>query len=311
MKQRMRLIRLSADDDYESPVASAVAIGNFDGFHLGHQAVVEAMLTEAKIRGLTPSVLTFEPHPRRFFSKGQAAFRLATLSDKFHHLRDAGVKQLYVARFDATLSNLSAEEFVHRILFEKLHAQHVVTGENFAFGKKRSGNANLLTRILTSYSATHEKVAPVKVGYSICSSTAIRDALEDSDMEKAGKLLGRPYTLSARVQHGDKRGRNLGYPTANLHFPKELLLPKYGIYAVRTNYGDGVASLGIRPMYRSNTPILEVHLFDYSGDLYGHTLTVAPLQRIRGEESFANEAELKEQMANDCKIARILLKQAT
>jgi riboflavin kinase/FMN adenylyltransferase len=305
----MRLIRLSADDDYESPVASAVAIGNFDGFHLGHQAVVESMLVEARLRNLAPSVLTFEPHPRRFFSKGQAAFRLGTLSDKFHHLRDAGVKQLFVARFNADLSSLTAEDFVHRILYQKLNAQYVVTGDNFAFGKKRSGNAKLLKHMLTSYSATHHAVAPVKVGHSVCSSTAIREALDDSDMQKATTLLGRAYTLTGRVQHGDKRGRNLGYPTANIHFTKELLLPKFGIYAVRTNMGEGVANLGIRPMYRAESPLLEVHLFDYSGDLYGQKLTVAPVQRIRGEESFANEAELKEQMANDCNIARMLLKQ--
>ncbi|MFZ4125163.1 MAG: bifunctional riboflavin kinase/FAD synthetase [Rickettsiales bacterium] len=305
----MRLIRLSADDNYQSPVASAVAIGNFDGLHLGHQAVIEAMLVEAKIRGLQPSVLTFEPHPRRFFAKTHQAFRLQTVSEKLRMLRDYGVKQVFMARFDAALSGLTAETFVHDVLYQKLAARHVVTGTNFGFGKARSGNAVLLTRMLTSYSATHARIAPVKVGHTTCSSTAIREALDDSDMQKAAQLLGRPYALSGRVQHGDKRGRLLGYPTANLHFPPELLLPKFGIYAVRTNLGDGVANLGIRPMYRSAIPLLEVHLFDVNADLYGRMLHVECVQRLRGEEAFANERELTEQMANDCNLARKLLEQ--
>jgi riboflavin kinase/FMN adenylyltransferase len=305
----MRLIRLSAHDNYQSPVTTAVAIGNFDGVHLGHHAVIEAMLVEAKIRRLVPSVLTFEPHPRRFFSKKQEAFRLETLSNKLRYLRDMGVKQVFLARFDTALSSLAAEAFVHRILYQKLNVRHVVTGENFGFGKARAGNAALLTRMLTSYSATHVRIAPVKVGYTTCSSTAIREALEDSDMQKAAALLGRPYVLSTRVQHGDARGRLLGYPTANLHFLPDLLLLKFGIYAVRTNRGDGVANLGIRPMYRSKKPLLEVHLFDFKGDLYGQILHVEFVQRLRGEETFDNEAALKEQMANDCNIARNLLMQ--
>ncbi|MBN8544099.1 MAG: bifunctional riboflavin kinase/FAD synthetase [Alphaproteobacteria bacterium] len=303
----MRLIRLSVDDNYQSPVASAVAIGNFDGLHLGHQAVIDAMLIEAKLRGLEPSVLTFEPHPRRYFSKAKQAFRLQTLGEKLRLLRDAGVKQVFLARFNAALSGLHAEAFVHQILHQKLAARHVVTGTNFAFGKARTGNAALLTRLLTSYSATHAQIAPVKVGHSVCSSTAIREALEDSDMQKAACLLGRPYLLSGRVQHGDKRGRLLGYPTANLHFSPELLLPKFGIYAVRTNKGDGVANLGIRPMYRSASPLLEVHLFDVNADLYGQMLQVECVQRLRGEEHFSSEQELVEQMASDCNLARKLL----
>lgn len=303
----MRLIRLSADDDYQSLVSSAVAIGNFDGLHLGHQAVIEAMLLEARLRDLVPSVLTFEPHPRQFFSKMQQAFCLQPLSDKLRMLRDMGVKQVFLARFDTAFSSLPAEAFVHQILHKKLAARHVVTGTNFGFGKARTGDAALLTRLLTSYSATHARIAPVHIGRCICSSTAIREALNDGDMHKAAALLARPYMLSSRVQNGDKRGRILGYPTANLHFSPQLLLPKFGVYAVRTNLGNGVANLGIRPMYRSATPLLEVHLFDFSGDIYNQRLEVKCVQRLRGEETFTNERALVEQMHEDCNLARQLL----
>ena len=227
----MQLIRLSVEDSYMAERPAAVAIGNFDGFHLGHRAVVKAMWDEAVKQGHAKAVLTFEPHPRRFFSATHAAFRLERLHDKLQHLRSAGVGRLYIARFNSALSGLSAEAFVHEILIKKLQARHVVTGTNFGFGKGRSGTAETLSELLAKYHATHERVAPVKAGYLTCSSTAVREALEDSDMEKASKILGRPYTLIARVQKGDQRGRVLGYPTANLHFPRELLLPKFGIYA--------------------------------------------------------------------------------
>ena len=311
----MQILRLSVSDNIPDAASAAVAIGNFDGMHLGHQAVIAAMREAAAMQRLTPTVLTFEPHPRRYFDKQHAPFHLERVTEKIRHLQALGVQRLVFLRFTAALAALSAQAFVEDILLGTLAAKQVTTGDNFAFGKGRAGDAALMTRLLAQRGAAHQRVAPVMWQGQVCSSTAIRRALAAGDMASACGLLGHDYVLCARVQHGDKRGRLLGFPTANLHFPEDLLLPRYGVYAVRAEVAgkvyDGVANLGIRPMYRSATPLLEVHLLDASPALYGQKLRVALKAYLREEMRFASADALTGQMAEDCTAARAVLKECS
>jgi riboflavin kinase/FMN adenylyltransferase len=307
----MQILRLSAGDNIPDAASAAVAIGNFDGMHQGHRAVIRAMLEAARAERLLPTVLTFEPHPRRYFDKHHAPFHLERVTDKLRHLQALGVARVVMFRFNATLASLSAESFVQEILLAGLAAKQVITGEHFAFGKGRAGDAALMTRLLMARGAAHQRVAAVMWQGQVCSSTAIRRALAAGDITTARGLLGHEYILSSRVQHGDKRGRQLGFPTANLHFPHDLLLPRYGVYAVRAEAEgviyDGVANLGIRPMYESRAPLLEVHLLDAAPMLYGQNMRVALHAYLREEMYFSTPEHLVAQMAKDCVAARTLL----
>lgn len=307
----MRLIRQLPDASLRP---SAVAIGNFDGVHLGHRAVIARMKELADAHGLVPTVLTFEPHPRRFFQRQGAAFHLQRLRDKFLDLEALGVAQLVVLRFDAAFASLSAEAFLHEVLGRGLMAKAVVTGENFVFGQGRKGDSTMLKHWGAAQGIAIAPVAPVMVVGQVCSSTAVRAALSRAEMAQVAALLGRPYRLSGRVVHGDARGRQLGFPTANVRLPEDLLLPPYGVYAVqvalegRDEVIHGVANLGVRPTMGGDArPLLEVHLFEFGQEIYGKRLRVAFVHNLRPEMKFDSVDKLKAQIAADCVAARAVL----
>ena len=305
----MHLIRhLPATSDR----ATAVAIGNFDGVHLGHRAVIAAMQEAAAILTLVPSVLTFEPHPRRFFSKDIAPFRIERLRDKLVHLREQSVQRIYMPRFDAGFAGMSAEDFLDVVLKKQLGAKVVVTGENFAFGSKRRGDSAMLKAWGMANDVGVITVPPVTKDGEICSSSATRAAITAGKVKHAAMILGRPYRLSGRVVHGQARGRTIGFPTANVALAPHLVTPAYGVYAVRATVDgkqlDGVANFGIRPTVSvDNRPTLEVYLFDTVQEIYGKILQVDFVHALRGEMKFAGLDALKEQIAKDCAAARLAL----
>lgn len=288
---------------------TAVAIGNFDGLHLGHRAVINTMVEAAFAQQLVPSVLTFEPHPRRFFTPDAPDFRITSLPEKFALLRSAGVRNLFVPRFDAALASMPAQDFLNQILGKQLNARVVVTGENFVFGHKRQGNTALLSEWGRANDVRIITVPPVIVNGEICSSSAVRAALTKGNVAHAATLLGRPYTLKGRVIHGQGRGAGIGFPTANVALPTGLMLPAFGVYAVRVELDgkalDGVANLGFRPTMGSyQHPTLEVHLFDTRQDIYGKTLQVALLHFLRPEQKFESVDKLVDQIKQDCEHAK-------
>ncbi len=307
----MQLIR---QIDRNDAPPCAVAIGNFDGLHRGHQEVLRVMMEAAKAQGLVPSVLTFEPHPRRLFTPSAPFFRIEPLAQKLRRLRAYGVEQLFMPRFDRAFSMLSATQFLDEVLAKQLNARAVVTGENFAFGHGRSGSVQSLQAWGTHHNVAVHTVPPLVAEGEICSSSAVRLALGHGQVAHAAALLGHPYRIVGRVMHGDKRGRTLGMPTANVSLPPGLKLPMNGIYAVRAMvHGvtyQGAAGLGLRPTIGGqDAPSLEVHLLDYAGNIYGERMAVDFVAWIRGEEKFASLTDLSAAMMQDCQLARELLQE--
>ena len=299
----------------ESLRGAVVAIGNFDGIHRGHQALIGKAGRLARELGAPLAVLTFEPHPRRLFRPDDPPFRLSSFRLKARLVEALGVDVMVVLRFDPGLAALSAEDFVQDVLVEGMAVRHVVVGDNFRFGHKRGGDIALLESLGRhgGFGVTPlERV--VGAGSEPYSSSLVRDYLKAGNPTRAGLLLGRYWEIAGRVVHGDKRGRELGFPTANVPI-KDILRPAFGIYAVRagidqgreTAWLPGAANFGIRPMFASERPLLEVHLFDFEGDLYGRQLRVALVDYLRPELRFDSLEALKAQMAEDCKRARASL----
>jgi riboflavin kinase/FMN adenylyltransferase len=293
---------------------TAVAIGNFDGLHLGHQAVLAEMVLAANAHHLVPSVLTFEPHPRRFFAPHAPYFRLKRLSTKLRRLRTAGVERVYMPHFNAAFAALTAEAFLQDVLATKLGARVVVTGEDFAFGKNRSGNVAMLRAWGPAHGMEVINVAAVMVDGVACSSSAVRQAIAGGDMAQAAMLLGRPYAIAGGVVHGDGRGAQLGFATANVALAPGLKLPAYGVYAVRAllhdKPHDGVANFGVRPTVAHGAAAsLEVHLFDTPGMIYGERMEVQFIRKLRDERKFDSLAALTGQISEDCAAAKIALGQ--
>ena len=289
-----------------------VALGNFDGFHLGHQAVVREATRWAKAEGRPTIVATFDPHPVRHFAPHVPPFRLTTLDQREELFAGAGADAMLVFHFDDELAATSAEDFVAALLAERIGARGVVTGEDFTFGKGRAGDRDTLAVLGAQHGVEARAVGAVSDGGTVVSSSRIRDALKAGDCETATRLMTRPFAIRAVVQHGDKRGREIGYPTANMALGT-YLRPRYGIYAVTgrlLEYGaefQGAASLGIRPHFEPPQELLEPHFFDFDGDLYGHEIEVAFHHFLRPEAKFAGLDELIAQMAKDCDEARALL----
>jgi riboflavin kinase / FMN adenylyltransferase len=285
-----------------------VALGNFDGFHLGHQAVVGRAITLAKAAGKPALVATFDPHPIRHFRPDTPPFRLTTLDQRERLFGEAGADAMIVYPFNAALAELSAAEFADQRL---TGFSAVVTGHDFTFGKNKSGNVDVLAQLGAQLGFTCEAVAPVSDGADAISSSRIRVALQQGDCATAAQLLTRPFTVQGVVQHGDKNGRKLGFPTANLDMGS-YLRPRYGIYAVRGRLADGrilngAANMGVRPQFDPPKELLEPYFFDFNEDLYGQTIEVEFHSFIRGEEKFASLEELSAQMARDCDKARRIL----
>lgn len=291
---------------------AAVAIGNFDGLHLGHRAVINLMKARGDALKAAKAVLTFEPHPRAYFDKEKAPKRLSRVSDKFRLLREAGVDVVYVLRFNKALAELPAEQFIHQMLSQTLAVKDVTTGDNFVFGKGRLGNVGLLkagAEFSGKYSAN--AVAPVLLDKQPISSSRVRALLAEGAVEKIDLLFGRPYALNGRVVHGAKRARTLGYPTANIALPPYLATPAFGVYIVEVERAGhegvmyGIANIGVKPTYGEHTqPVLEVHLLDRSVGLYGEQLSVRFVTRLREEKAFETVAQLAAQIARDAVTAR-------
>jgi riboflavin kinase/FMN adenylyltransferase len=299
-----------ASDTSLPPVA--LTIGNFDGLHRGHQAMLERLVVESRRRGLVSCVLTFEPHPREFFSPRSAPTRLASLREKLELLAARGIERVHVERFTRSFAALEPEAFVERVLAKRLKARWLLIGEDFRFGAKRSGDLALLKSLAGRHGYEVEVMPAVTRAGVRVSSSAVRAALASGDLALAGTLLGRPYAISGRVVHGRKLGRALGFATANVQL-KHNRPPLTGIYAVKVHGigavpRSGVASLGVRPtITASGRSVLEAHLFDFSDDLYAAHVRVEFLHKIRDEEKYSDLETLKAQIARDCEAAKTFL----
>jgi riboflavin kinase/FMN adenylyltransferase len=309
----MRLFRHHTEIPVEARGA-VVAIGNFDGIHRGHQLVIAEAAARACSLGTTHAVLSFEPHPREFFRPDQPPFRLTPLRIKVRQFAAMGVAHLFVLPFNAEMAQKSAEAFVIEVLSQGLEVAHVVVGCNFVFGHRRRGNAALLGDLgrLHGFGVTSVPLAAAEGG-DVFSSTRVREHLQAARPGAAAQLLGRPWEIEGRVEHGQRLGHDLGYPTANLTLGG-YLQPALGIYAVKagvdegpgTVWHDGVASFGYRPTVGGTDLVFEVHLFDWSGDLYGRHLRVALIDYLRPEKKFDDLGGLRAQIAADCGAARHL-----
>ena len=291
--------------------AGIVALGNFDGFHLGHQAVVNRAVTRGHHERRPVIVATFEPHPVRFFKPDVPPFRLTSLDQREQLFAHAGADAVLVFRFDQELASTTAEDFVARLLAERLAAAAVVTGDDFTFGKGRAGSVQMLKSLGLKSGIAAEAVAPVLLDDIRISSGRIREALAAGDPGTATRLLSRPFAVEAIVERGDGRGHELGCPTANVRLG-DYQRPAYGIYAVHVRLDDGreypgVASFGVRPTFEPPEELLEANLFGFDGDLYGRTIEISLHAYIRPERKFDDLSALAAQMQEDAAEARKLL----
>lgn len=284
----------------------AVAIGNFDGVHLGHQALLRRLIEVAAAQGLKSAVMTFEPHPREFFAPDKAPTRLTSLREKLELFAEAGVDYVYVCHFNRRFAAITVEAFMQDILRNALDARAILVGEDFRFGAGRQGSMQDFARGGFNLQSQPQ----INLDGKRVSSTAIREALAQGRLVEAARLLGRPYSISGKVVHGDKLARELGYPTANIHMLHDRP-PLFGIYAVKleglAEGGDwpGVASLGVRPTVKQDgKPTLEAHLFDFNDDIYGRHVRVKFMHKIRDEMKFDSLDTLKYWIAKDAEMAR-------
>ena len=308
----MTIPRLDAGQPMpESLRGAVIALGNFDGFHRGHQAVVGQAIEWARAEGRPAIVATFDPHPVRFFVPDAAPFRLTTLDQRQELFEAAGADAMLVFQFDAVLAATTAEQFVADLLVERLGAAGVVTGEDFTFGKARGGNVAVLAQLGAPLGLRSKAVGPVADHGEGVSSSRIREALQAGDCAMATHLLTRPFAIRGVVQHGDKVGRTIGFPTANVDMGS-YLRPAYGIYAVRGilpdgRVLDGAANLGIRPTFDPPKELLEPHFFDFAESLYGQCIAVQLIAFLRPEAKYDGLDALMAQIALDCEAARQIL----
>ena len=292
-------------------IGGIVALGNFDGFHLGHQAVVGQAIARARAEGRPALVATFDPHPVRYFKPDAPPFRLTTLDQRQALFAAAGADAMVVFAFDAALAVLTAEQFVEQRLIGCLRVGGVVTGEDFTFGQRKGGNVKILAEFGAQDGFSVDTVGAVAADGATVSSSRIREALIAGDPREAARLLTRSFAIRGVVQHGDKIGRTIGYPTANVDMGK-YLRPRYGIYAVRGRLPDGrvlhgAANLGIRPTFEPPKELLEPYFFDFSEDLYGQAIEVDLVDFLRPEAKFGSLEALTAQMDTDCARARDVL----
>ncbi len=308
----MTIDRLHSSDTIPAHLRGGIiALGNFDGFHRGHQAVVGRAAEIARAAGVPAIVATFDPHPVRHFKPDIPPFRLTTLDQRQRLFAQAGAAAMLVLHFDAAMAATSADAFIDQMLVDRFGAAGIVTGSDFVFGQGRSGSVATLSAAADVGKFQYTMVAPVDDGSEPVSSSRIRAALQAGDCATAHRLLTRPFAIEGVVQHGDKNGRLLGYPTANIELGS-YLRPQYGIYAVTGRLPDGrvlkgAANIGIRPTFDPPKELLEPHFFDFDEDLYGQTIEVAFRAFLRGEAKFDSLDALKIQMARDCDDARAAL----
>jgi riboflavin kinase/FMN adenylyltransferase len=289
---------------------AVLAVGNFDGVHRGHQALLHAALQEGRRRGRPAGVMLFEPHPREFFQPSHPHFRITPLPRKLVLLREFGIELTVVLRFDASLARLSAEEFIERVIVAELGACHLVVGYDFRFGKGRSGDPESLRMAGQAHGFGVTIVGQVGEAGEVFSSSAIRAELAQGDVEGAAHMLGHWWRVAGPVIGGARRGTSLGFPTANVALERGVTLG-HGIYAVRVYVDDkryaGAAYLGTRPMFDNGEPVLEVFLFDFEGDLYGREIEVEFIGFVRADARLPSPEMLIDQMTKDCARARAML----
>lgn len=289
--------------------STVLTIGNFDGVHRGHRALLSRLIAKARACALPATVLTFEPHPREFFAPGQAPARLSNLREKLELFAECGVDRVYVCRFNAALAALTAEEFIETMLVKGLSVRHLIIGDDFCFGKDRKGNFAMFQQAGIAHRFGTEAMGTVAQDHLRISSSAVRDALAAGDIEQARALLGRAYVIAGRVVRGEKIGRTLGFPTLNLRI-KHTRLPVAGVFAVTVSGIDaqplpGVANIGVRPTIAAGLrPVLEVHLLNFDRDIYGMHVSVNFLHKLRGEQKFASLDALKAQINCDVLAVR-------
>ena len=293
---------------------TAIALGNFDGIHRGHQVVLQPILSEQS-PNIYRSVVSFDPHPRQFFT-GQKLALLTPKQEKADYLATLGFQQLILIPFDRILASLSPQDFVNQILIEHLQTKTISIGEDFRFGYQRKGTARQLKEIASQlgikvYINSLHKYRDNQQQSVRVSSSLIRQALLAGEVKQANLMLGRSYSLVGNVVKGKQIGRTIGFPTANLQVPTDKFLPRFGVYAVKVNHNNnsvlGVMNIGCRPTVEGESPTIEVHLLDWSGDLYGQTITVSLEAFLRTEQKFNSLEDLKQQIERDCQQARMLL----
>ena len=291
-----------------SALGCVATIGNFDGVHLGHQAVLSQLALKGDMLGLPATVITFEPQPTEFFLPEKAPPRLSRFREKVEALRSYSIEQLCVLRFNKVLAEMSANDFIQKLLVEGLNVRYLVVGDDFKFGKDRKGDFALLKKMGDEHDFQVVNMHTFAIAETRVSSTRIRQALTAGDLMLAQTLLGHPYKMSGRVAHGDKRGRTLGYPTANIHLHRGKV-PLTGVYAIRL-YGledepiEGVANVGVRPTIGEGNTLLEVHLFDFNKNIYGENVQVYFLHKVRDEKKFDSLPALVAQIERDCESAK-------
>lgn len=296
-----------------APAATALTIGNFDGVHLGHRALLGRLGEKCRAQGLLPTAITFEPHPREFFDPAGAPTRLSTLREKLELIAADGVELAYVARFDAALAKLTADEFVEQVLVRSGRVKALIIGDDFCFGADRKGSLEMLRGCGDRFGFAVEALPSVILDGVRVSSSVVREALAQGEMERAAMYLGRAYSIDGRVVHGDKVGRQLGFHTANIRI-KHSKSPLSGVFAVEVHGlaggpHRGVANLGVRPSANQlSRPLLEVHLFDFSANIYGYHLNVRFLHKLRDEVRFSGLDALKAQIALDVANAQAYFK---
>ncbi len=294
---------------------AVITLGNFDGLHIGHRAIIEQAKKAALEKKVPLALMTFEPHPREFFAKekNKDGLRIYNLRSKLLAIKSLGVECVFLVRFNEQITNLNAGDFIKNIMVDKLQASHIITGENFCFGKNRQGDKDFLAQQAHEFGFSYTAYPHLlNSDNEVISSSNIRKLLKEGNIKKTGDLLGQPYHISGRVKHGEGRGQKLGFPTANVHLGK-LSVPCYGVYAVRARIDgksevyNAVANLGVKPTFGIHAPLLEVHLFDVQEDLYGKQLCVEFIDYIRPEQKFESLDALKMQIARDCETAKKIL----
>lgn len=287
---------------------TAVTIGNFDGVHSGHQAMLQRLVAESRTRGLASLVMIFEPQPLEFFQGAQAPARLLSWRDKVEVLRDLGLDYVFLARFDSAFRSLTAQTFVQKLLVEQLHCQHLVIGDDFRFGCDRSGDFAFLQQAGQQYGFSVAQTPTISLSDERISSTRIRAAIQANDFALVEQLLGRPFMISGHVRHGDKIGRTLNFPTANISLNRRVS-PLAGIYAVKVwDLAEqplvGAANVGTRPAVNGKENRIEVHILDFNGDVYGRRIRVQFCHKLRDETNFPSLAALQTAIANDVQATR-------
>lgn len=291
---------------------TVLTLGVFDGLHLGHQAIMKTVVERAEAVGAIPTAITFDPHPRAVLYPENAPPLLQTLDQRLANFEFLGIKQAIVIRFDQEFASIDAETFLRDIVFERLQAKEVYLGKGFAFGKNRAGNIELLRKISQELGFVSDEVSEITLRGIRISSSKIRQLLQEGKVNLARRMLGRPYGIEGQIVHGMKRGRTIGFPTANLK-PVNRVIPKFGVYATATLidgvWRRGITNVGVRPTFENEVePSIETFIFDFDGDLYGDVLRVRFLYRIRDERKFSGIDELKAQIEKDTKLALLYFK---